>query len=423
MNTTSRNHQAVILVLLTFFVISFITNIMGPIFPALVSDFSISLMVAGFFPFAFFVAYGVMSIPAGMITERWGEKPVLISAFLLATAGASLFFLKPELSSAFISLFLIGAAMAMLQVVINPLLRVAGGEENFAFYSVLAQLVFGAAATLSPIVYTYLLKELATEQTSFIKNVFSMVPDNLPWLAMYGLFAILTLTMLLYVSVLRLPTVKLSDNERIGTLVLHWQLLKSRQVQLFFLAIIAYVATEQGIANSASLFLQRYHNLNPAVEGAAIVSQFWLLMTIGCLVGLGLLKLIDSRTLLKLFSFMAMIAYGAALFGSTSITLIAFPATGFFLSIMWSVIFSLALNSTQKNHGSFAGILCSGIIGGALVSPIIGFIADITGELRLGMLIVLLTLFYIFSIGFWAKPLVVNKIWSANKKFNAAEHS
>jgi fucose permease len=73
------------------------------------------------------------------------------------------------------------------------------------------------------------------------------------------------------------------------------------------------------------------------------------------------------------------------------------------------VIFSLALNSVAKHHGSVAGILCTGIIGGGLASPIIGVIADISGDLRLGMIVVYITLFYIFSVGFWAKPLINNK--------------
>jgi MFS transporter, FHS family, L-fucose permease len=99
---------------------------------------------------------------------------------------------------------------------------------------------------------------------------------------------------------------------------------------------------------------------------------------------------------------------------------VAFPLVGFCISVMWSIIFSLALNSVPTHHGSVAGILCSGIIGGALASPIIGLIADLSGELRFGMLFVLLTLGYILSIGFWAKPLVTNKIWKPNPaKLNA----
>ena len=88
--------------------------------------------MAGFLPFAFFVAYGVMSIPAGMLLERYREKPVMVAAFALAFAGSLLFASIPKFEIALASLFLIGIGMTMLQVAINPLLRVAGGEEHFA---------------------------------------------------------------------------------------------------------------------------------------------------------------------------------------------------------------------------------------------------------------------------------------------------
>lgn len=406
-----RSYPAVLLVMMIFFVISFITNIMGPIFPSLVHDYAIGLTLAGFFPFAFFAAYGVMSIPAGIMTERWGGKTILLLGFGLATAGSLLLTLLPGLASVMLSLFLIGAAMAMLQVVINPLLRIVGGEEHFAFNSVMAQLVFGGAATLSPLVFSYLVTTLSSAEPHWLSSIFSWVPKNMTWLSMYGIFALLSLVMLILVTQIRLPQLVLNEDEKAGALATHWELLKDRQVRLYFLAIVAYVATEQGIANSISLFLQTYHQINPNVEGAAIVSQFWLLMVLGCLLGLGLLRLMDSRTVLKLFSVAAIACYLTALFGSTSTALMAFPLVGFCISVMWSIIFSLALNSVPRHHGSFAGILCSGIVGGALASPIIGLVADLSGELRVGMLCVLATLLYILSIGFWAKPLVVNKTW------------
>jgi len=97
-----------------------------------------------------------------------------------------------------------------------------------------------------------------------------------------------------------------------------------------------------------------------------------------------------------------------ALFGSTSISIIAFPTTGFCISVMYSIVFSLALNSVSMNHGSFAGILCSGIVGGAGGPIIVSAIADIT-NLRVGMLFILIFIFYITSIGVWARPLIDNK--------------
>ena len=130
-------------------------------------------------------------------------------------------------------------------------------------------------------------------------------------------------------------------------------------------------------------------------------------MTIGCVLGLILLKVADSRNVLRLFTLGAIISLLIGLFGPKEWALIALPGTGFFASVMWSIIFSLALNSVPEHHGTFSGILCTGIVGGALVPLIIGGLAEWVG-LRLAMLVMLLTLGYIFSIGIWAKPLINN---------------
>ncbi|WP_340677061.1 MFS transporter [Paraglaciecola sp.] len=405
-----NNIVSVILVLVIFFTISFITNIIGPIFPSLVKDFEISLTVAGFLPFSFFAAYGVMSIPSGFLVDKFNEKPVLIGAFIMSALGSLLFALHPSFIMAMSSLFLIGTGMAMLQVAINPLLRVSGGEENFAFYSVLAQLLFGAAATLSPLVYSSLAQGMSNPQsTGLVALLSSLVPSNMPWLSMYWLFAAVSVVMLLFIILIKLPKVELTDEETVGALDIYTQLFKNKTVILFFIGIAAYVGTEQGVANAISIFLERYHGLDPLTVGVNTVSNFWLMLTLGCFLGLALLKVLDSRLVLKIFSLGALVSLTIALFGSADMALIAFPLVGFFLSVMWSVIFSLALNSLADYHGSFAGILCTGIVGGGLASPIVGLLADFTGDLRIGMAVVYMTLIYIFSIGFWAKPLVNNK--------------
>jgi fucose permease len=184
-------------------------------------------------------------------------------------------------------------------------------------------------------------------------------------------------------------------------------LLSNRYVYLFFIGIFAYVGTEQGIANWTSKFLQTYHNIDPATTGATVISYFWGLLTIGCLLGLLLLKLLDSRTVLISFTTGAIIALALALFGPAQVALVAFPLTGFFASVMWSVIVSLALNSVGHHHGTFSGILCTGIAGGAVVPLIIGGLGEWLG-LQYAMLFLFITLGYILSIGFWAKPLVTN---------------
>lgn len=408
-----KNRFIVALIIFIFFVTSFLTNILGPLIPDIISDFKVSLTMAALLPFAFFVAYGVFSIPSGVAVERYGEKQVILSAFLISFIGAILFSIFPNFPIALISLFLIGSGMAMLQVAINPLLRVAGGEEHFAFNSVMGQLAFGMASFMSPFLFTYLVLNLedypGPDNSNFIINIFhNIVPENLPWVSLYWIFAMISLIMVIFIYPITLPKVERNEEEKAGSWATNKDLLKNKKVILFFMGLFAYVGTEQGVANWMSQFLSEYHGLDPRIEGANAISLFWGLLTVGCILGLLLLKFMDSKLVLKIFSGAAILGLTAALFGPAHIAVLAFPLVGFFASVMWSVIFSLALNSVKKNHGALSGILCSGIVGGAIVPLIVGALGDLVG-LKGGMFFLYITLGFIFSIGFWASPLVNNK--------------
>lgn len=404
-----RNYYLVLLILVTFFVISFLTNIIGPLIPEIIEDFNLSLTMVAVLPFAFFIAYGAMSIPSGLLVEQFSDKIIMITAFLVSFTGALLFGVFPNYLMAIVSLFLIGSGMAMLQVVINPLLREAGGGENFAFNSQLGQLFFGLASFLSPLVYSYLVLNLQSgEDEGVLLGLLSnLVPAELPWVSLYWIFAAVSLLMVCVIGLSRFPEVERAEDERVGVLET-LELLKNPTVLLFFLGLFCYVGTEQGVANWISEFLSVYHGYDPQTTGASTVSWLWGMMTAGTFIGLFLLKLMDSRHVLIGFTLGAMISLTAALFGSGPTALYAFPAVGFFIAVMYPVIFSLALNSVTEHHGSFSGILVTGIAGGAVVPLIVGSIGDAFG-LRTGLIFLYLTFGYILSIGFWAKPLVTNK--------------
>ncbi|MDF1551134.1 MAG: MFS transporter [Bacteroidales bacterium] len=413
-----RNYGIVILVLAIFFVISFLTNIMGALLPLIKESFKVGLAMASLLPLFFFIAYGVMSIPAGILVDAYKEKKMMVFSFALASLGALLFALYPRYEIALISLFMMGAGMAILQVAINPLLREAGGEEHFAFFSVMGQLFFGSASFVSPWVSSDLVERLGNFSQSsgaLVKMLHSLVPPDLTWTAIYWVIAIVSIFMTLLILSIRLPKVNLKDDERVDGIKATVTLFKNKTVILFFIGIFAYVGTEQGLNNWMSEFLKTYHGLDPMVEGKSAVSFFWGLLTLGCFLGLFLLKFMDSRLVLKIFSVGAIISLIFALAGPAKISMLAFPLAGFFLSVMWSVIFSLALNSIDKQHGTFAGILCTGIAGGAIVPFIIGVLGDAWG-LRFGMMFLFITLGYILSVGFWAKPLVNNKTINLRKK-------
>lgn len=426
-STTSngRSFVSVMLVLITFLGISVITGVMGPIFPSLKESFQISNTVTAFFPFAFFIAYGVMSIPAGIMAERLGSKTVMCAAFLTAASGSFLFASMPSFSIALIALFCIGAAMAFLQVVINPLLRVSGGEENYAFYSMLGQLVFSFGGILSPKIYTAFVQGLTVPGKENISTMLlrDIVPHDMAWVSMYWFFVFVSLVLLIATALMKLPKVELNEDEKIAGVGLCFRLLKDKTVVLFFVAIMAYVGAEVGITTSISTLLQQYHGVDPVVGGSEAISRFWQAMAVGCFVGLGLMKILDSRLVLSVFATAAIVAYAVAIWGRLEYALLAYTAVGFFLSVMFPAIFSLGLNSVKNHHGSVAGIMCSGIAGGALVPVIIGIIADTSGSYRIGALFVFLPLVYILSIGLWAKPIVKNKTLSWSFKKDAIKKS
>lgn len=413
-----RNMIVVGLILLTFFIISFMTNILGALNPIVSQGFNLTETMAGFLPFAFFIAYGVMSVPSGFLVEKWGEKRMMMLAFALAFAGAIVFAIHPSFSVFLISLFTIGTGMAALQVVINPLLRISGGEEHFAFNSVLAQLIFGFASFISPQMYSYLVSNInqGNVEKPFISLMTGLVPKFLSWVSVYWVFALLGLLMIALIVFIKFPQVELKEDEKLGSKASFLELLKNRFVVLFLIGMFCYVGTEQGISFWMSKFLNKYHGIDPDSTGADAVSYFWGLMTVGGILGLLLMKLFDTKIVLRYFTFSAMICVALGLFGGAKVALWSLPISGFFLSIMYPAIISLGLNSVEKHHGSFAGILMTGIAGGAVVQILIGGLADLF-TLKIGMLFIFVTMGYILSISFWAKPLVNNKTIKLSELF------
>ena len=412
----SRNRYMVSIVFLTFFVMSLLTNILGPIVPDIITSFKVTLAAAAFLPFSFFIAYGVMSVPAGFLVERFGEKPVMIAAFLAGTAGSLSFAVHPSYRVAVVSLFVMGSGMATLQTAINPLLRVSGGEEHFAFKSAFAQLIFGIASFISPYIYSYLVLNLgrSTHQSPLLDFVARITPHDLPWASMYWIFAVFTLLMVPVLLFSRFPRVERTADESAGSWEMYGSLFRKPMVWAFFGCVFAYVGSEQGTADWISKFLSSYHGFDPHTTGATAVSWFWGLLTAGCFIGMGLLKIFDSRYVLIGTCIGALLCLTAALFGPANVSVIAFPAIGLFASVMWPILVSLALNSVSEHHGSFAGILSTGIMGGAVVPLIIGRIGDHFG-LRAGVAFLYVTFGCVLSVGFWARPIVTNATVSLKK--------
>tara|TARA_B100000614_G_scaffold38862_1_gene31643 strand:- start:575 stop:1810 length:1236 start_codon:yes stop_codon:yes gene_type:complete len=401
MNKSSIDYLSVLIVMMIFFVISFITNIIGPLVPDFIQSFDLSFVLASFLPLSFFIAYGLFSIPSGIILEKTGNKQMIFFAFALSFVGALIIIIFKTYTSLLFSFFLIGTGMAILQVVINPLLRESVSPQNFAFFSVVGQLVFGFASFLSPIFYKSIV------QSSEVK-AYSFFADS-PWVLIYLSFLLLLALVSVIVYLVKLPSITFIEGEKFKFGSTFYDFLRERNSYIFFFGIFCYVGVEQGINNWVSQFLYQYHGLDPNVVGTEVISAFWGNLTVGTLVALILIKTVDGKVLLHIYSLASSVLILCALFGSLEVSVLSFKLMGFSISGIWSLVISLGLNSVTKNHGTFTGILLTGIIGGAIFPFLIAFISQIS-ELRYGMLLIFLGLLYISYIGFYSKPIEKNSL-------------
>ena len=123
------------LIMAFWFTISFITNILYPLIPDIIHNFNLSdLAMAGFIPTSFFLTYAIMSIPAGLLIDRFGEKPVLFGGFLMPFIGTILFACMHTYPMLLASSFIIGLGMDHVTNGIESTQRTVGGEEKLCIY-------------------------------------------------------------------------------------------------------------------------------------------------------------------------------------------------------------------------------------------------------------------------------------------------
>ena len=239
---------------------------------------NLSLSTAGILPFAFFIAYAVMSIPSGCIHEKRSARSMMITAFCFTVLANLAFIALPSYGAFLVSLFIAGAGMSVVQVVINPLVRSVGGEEYFSFYLIFGQLVYGAGSIFSPLLFSYIITRLHTGELSnpLVALIKNLTPSAMPWISIYWICVVACVFVLILLILIKFPKMEMNSIDKIGGLKVLFKLLKDRRVWLFFFGIFAYAGVEQGIANWMTKFLETYHGLNPETSGAVTLSRFWL---------------------------------------------------------------------------------------------------------------------------------------------------
>lgn len=391
-----------------FFMWGFITVLVDSLIPRLREVFELTYFQAGLVQFAFFMAYGLLSIPSGFILSRIGYKKGILLGLTVMGIGCLLFY--PAASERMFGLFLVGyftlaGGITILQVAANPYVSVLGSEEGASSRLNLSQAFNSLGTAIAPIFGAIFLlsdtiksgKEIETLSTEARELYYATEASAVqtPFLVIAG---VLLLLVLLF-AVTNLPNIlSKKGKERKGSG--YGEALRHKILRYGALGIFVYVGAEVAIGSYlVNYFLDMgmaeqvkanatLSQIAEVILGkdlatvdakgivAAFVSFYWTGAMIGRFVGAYLTQIIKPAKVLAIFALLAIGMLCISMFTNGFAAMFSILAVGLFNSIMFPTIFTISLKGLGEYKPQASGVLCTAIVGGAVMPPLYGFLTD-----------------------------------------------
>lgn len=377
MSTPSQqNHNPALVVLTTlFFMMGFITCMNDILIPHLKDIFTLTNVQAMLVQFCFFTAYAIMSIPMGHLVGKIGYKNGVIGGFLLTAVGCLLFYPAADSQSypTFLgALFILASGVTLLQVSGNPYVTLLAKPGKESATLTLVQAFNSLGTTIAPKIGALLIFTDAAQKASKAEQIASV---QIPYLGLAGLLILLAV----FVKMIRLPdarkiAVEESEHNHDGKHNV-WQY---KHLVFGMVGIFCYVGAEVSIGSFMVNILGFLKGLSHA-EGADMLMYYWGGAMVGRFLGSAVMARVAPNRYLAFNASVATALLVIAIMvgkGNANIAMWALLAIGFFNSIMFPTIFSLATKNLGKFTNSASGILCTAIVGGALIPVLQGKIAD-----------------------------------------------
>jgi MFS transporter, FHS family, L-fucose permease len=392
-STDATKTYVVPLVALTslFFIWGFITCLNDILIPHLKAIFKLSYFQAMFIQLAFFIAYAVMSIPSGGLTKRLGYKRSIVIGLVTMSTGCLLFYPAAAQRSYPIflgALFVLASGITLLQVAANPFVAILGKPETASSRLSLTQAFNALGTTIAPQFGSMLILSTAVLGAESLAKLSPAELDayhvaeassvQMPYL---GLAAALVLLAVVFAT-FKLPTITAGSSETADGVAVDdrgsaW---KYPRLVLGAFAIFAYVGGEVSIGSFLVNFFAEPHIAGfTEAQAARYVSIYWGLAMIGRFIGTYTLRTFKPPRLLFVHAAAGAAFVLAAMLLSGHPAMWAILAVGFFNSIMFPTIFTIAIDGLGRHTSQGSGILCTAIVGGALIPLVQGGLADTVG--------------------------------------------
>ena len=376
---SQQNHTPALVVLTTlFFMMGFITCMNDILIPHLKDIFDLTYVQAMLIQFCFFTAYAIMSIPMGYLVGKIGYKNGVISGFVLTAIGCLLFYPAAGSHSyaTFLgALFILASGVTLLQVAGNPYVTLLSKPGKESATLTLVQAFNSLGTTIAPQIGAFLILADATQTVSKAEQISSV---QIPYLGLAGLLIILAV----FVKMIRLPDAnKIAEEESEHNHDGKHSVWQYRHLVFGAAGIFCYVGAEVSIGSLLVSVLGYLKGLDHA-SAAKYLSFYWGGAMVGRFLGSAIMAKIAPNRYLAFNATAAVALLGVAMLAgkaSADIAMWALLAIGFFISILFPTIFSLATKGLGRFTSSASGVLCTAIVGGAVVPVVQGWAADTYG--------------------------------------------
>ncbi len=412
MTSTKSNYKSAFLfITILFFLWGFITVLVDSLIPRLKDVFEMSYGRTILVQSAFFIAFFIVSLPAGKLLSKIGYKNGIIAGLLTMATGCLLFY--PASAYRNFNVFIVGyftlaSGITILQVAANPYVSLLGSEKGASSRLNLSQAFNSLGTTIAPIIGALFLLSSSVKSSAEINLLTEAEKLNyyaeeagtvqVPFLAIAIFIGLLAL--LFYF--IKLPSV-VEKSPRQG----YTELLKNKKLLLGALGIFVYVGAEVAIGSSflvnyfesmnlsvivannghmmsiantiADVFNHSFSNSDPRSLLGIFITFYWGGAMIGRFVGSYLTRILSPGKVLSFFALLAICMILTSILTVGLVSMWSILAVGLFNSIMFPTIFSLSLEGLGNLKSQASGILCMAIVGGAVVPFIFGNIIDSYG--------------------------------------------
>jgi FHS family L-fucose permease-like MFS transporter len=357
----------------------------------------LSKFQSGFVQNAFYMGYFLMAFPAGMIARRFGYKGGIIAGLTLAAAGAFWFIPAVGINAywAFLmGLFILASGLACLETIANPYTTVLGPPESGATRINIAQTCNGIGWISGMFIGAHVILSATKEVNT------SNAKLSIPYMGI-GIAVAVLLVIFIFAKIPDLRAAEEFKAEAEGKATK--SIFKRSHFTLGVVAQFLYVAAQTGIFS----FFINYSvaNINNLSDQAAgnLQTLAFALFAGGRLVGSAVVGLTKPHKALAIYAIINTVMMALAMAGGGMTGVIGVMASFFFMSIMFPTIFALSIRGLGDHTKLGSSLLVMSIVGGAIMTPLMGLIAD-KGGMRIGFVIPLVCFVVIAIYGaLWQK--------------------